>query len=72
MFKIEIKSKETKQTVACKEFNSKSEIGPWLKQYVHLQTVYILLTKASGVVTLLEPASNHDARADDYEGGCRK
>lgn len=71
MFKIEIKSKETKQTVASKEFNSKSEIGPWLKQYVHLQTVYILLTKESGVVTLLEPASNHDARADDSEGGCR-
>lgn len=72
MIKLEIKSKETKQTIASKEFNSKSEIGPWLKQYAHLRTVYILLTKESGVVTLLEPASNHDARADDYEGGCRK
>lgn len=71
MIKVEIKSKETKQTVASKEFNSESEIGPWLKQYVHLQTVYIILTKASGVTVLLEPASNYDARADDSEGGCR-
>lgn len=72
MLKLEIKSKETKQTVASKEFNSESEIGPWLKQYAHLQTVYILLTKVGGVVTLLEPASNHDACADDSEGGCRE
>ncbi len=54
MIKVEIKSKETKQTLASKEFNSESEIGPWLKQYVHLQTVYIILTKESGVTTLLE------------------
>lgn len=71
MIKLEIKSKETKQTVASKDSNSKSEIGPWLKQYVHLQTVYILLTNAGGVTTLLEPASNRDASADDSEGGCR-
>lgn len=71
MLKIEIKSKETKQTVASKEFNSESEIGPWLKQYVHLQTVYILLTRG-GITTLLTAASNRDACADDSEGGCRE
>ena len=53
MVKLEIKSKETKQTVASKEFNSKSEIGPWLKQYAHLQTVYILMTSDSGITTEL-------------------
>ena len=53
MIRLEIKSKETKQTVASKEFNSKSEIGPWLKQYVHLPTVYILLTSDSGITTEL-------------------
>nr|DAQ25577.1 MAG TPA: hypothetical protein [Caudoviricetes sp.] len=63
MIKLEIKSKETKQTVASKEFNGKSEIGPWLKQYVHLQTVYILLTSDSGITTELT-ALDKEGRSD--------
>ena len=71
MIRIEVKDKVTTGTIAVKDFNSESEIGPWLKQYAHLQTVYILMTSDSGVTTLLT-ASNHDARADDSEGGCRE
>lgn len=71
MIRLEVKDKVTTGTIAVKDFNSKSEIGPWLKQYAHLQTVYILMASSSGVTTLLT-ASNHDARADDSEGGCRE
>lgn len=60
MIRLEVKDKVTTGTIAVKDFNSKSEIGPWLKQYAHLQTVYILMTSNSGVTTLLTASDKEE------------